>query len=183
MAKSSVLVGKMLSVMMSLLQLGCASDGAGMMAGPDCRCHRESVTSVFPWVRRVSGTCERVARVAMRPCLELASPRREPDRDRAPVVKAGLWVNFGLGFYGLHRTQSTVLKITGPMRLILQLVRAPVAMCPGLRSKPSNGWTASGPESWESIWKTGSLPTCLDSRGLRRAFLRTARADEPLLEL
>ena len=106
----------------------------------------------------------------MRPCLALASPRGEPARDRAQVVRAGLWVNCGLGFYGLHRTQGTVLKITGPMCLILQLVRAPVEMCPGRSSKPSNGWTASVPAaSWGSIWKTGSLCMCLDTDGLWRA--------------
>ena len=55
-AKSSLLVGKMLSLLnnhqmflfLLQLQFSCASDGAGMMAGPDCRCHRVTATSVFP---------------------------------------------------------------------------------------------------------------------------------------
>ena len=55
-AKSSLLVGKMLSLLnnrqmflfLLQLQFSCASDGAGMMAGPDCGCHRVTATSVFP---------------------------------------------------------------------------------------------------------------------------------------
>ena len=129
---------------MSLLQLGCASDGAVMMAGPDCRCHRVSVTSVFPmgaegvWDMRACCAC----------CNATLSRTCKPDRDRAPVVKAGHWVNCGLGFYGLHTTRSTVLKIHR-------------AYVPDLAARQSARSDVSRPEIQAQQWLDSERPRVL----------------------